>query len=99
MKLTPARFIAQYNRMGVRFKIQGGVVVSVGAAPVFCEWCIAHSEWLKPGLPVQCAPVQVSQPAVNVESTRADRLVWDGIQNARKNEAKVKAIVRGSRYR
>lgn len=98
MKLTPARFIAQYNRLGVRFLIQAGVVVSVGASPVFCEWCMANSIWLKPGLPVQCEnSVRMSPTSSHVESTHADRLVWTGIQNARKNEAKVKAIVKGRR--
>jgi len=101
LKLTPARFIVQYNALGVRFVIQGGEVVPVGdgVSPVFAEWVAQNGEWLKPGLPVQCRRDQVVPPSVTVESSHADRLVWDGIVNARRNEAKRAAIVKGNRYK
>jgi hypothetical protein len=93
MKLTPARFIACYNALGIRFDLQAGIVTTVGASPVFAAWVRAHSAWLKPWLGTQSVVrVQVEQPSVRAESTHADRLVWDGMQNARRHEAKVKAI-------
>lgn len=103
MTLTPARFIAQYNALGVRFELQAGAVVSIGASPVFCEWCIEHSDWLKQAVIQQASQRKIESSSVQdtvtstVESTHADRLIWDGIQNARRNDARVKAIVRGRR--
>jgi hypothetical protein len=102
VKLTHARFIAQYNNLGVRFVIKNRVVVPVGhgVSPAFAEWVAQRSNWLKPGLTVQCEnSVRMSSTSSHVSSTHADRLVWDGIQNARKAEAKVKAIVKGNRYK
>lgn len=98
MKLTPARFIAAYNALGIRFTLQAGVVVSVGGPPAFAEWVMAHSDWLKPWLGVQSVvQVQDAQPSVKAQSTHADRLVWSGIENARRAEARRAAIVRGRR--
>lgn len=80
MKMTPARFIAVYAVLGVRFEMRNGVVVASGQgiSPLFAECVARRSKWLMPAM--------------------ADRLVWQGIQNARRNDAKVKAI-KGSRYR
>lgn len=97
-KMAPAQFIAQYNALGIRFEIQAGIVVSVGASPAFAEWVMAHSAWLKPWLGVQgVVQVQDAQPSVKAQSTHADRLVWSGIENARRAEARRAVIVRGRR--
>lgn len=97
--MTPARFIACYNALGIRFELRNGVASALGGSPVFCEWVREHSAWLAPWLGVQSAVrVQVEQLSVKAESTHADELIWAGIENARKAEAKVKAIVR-SKYK
>lgn len=95
MKMTPARFIESYARLGVLFELRNGVVVASGAgvSPVFAQWVAQNSDWLRGAMGAQAQNVsRETLPTVAVKSTPADRLIWQGIQNARKHEAKVKAI-------
>lgn len=99
-KMSPARFIEEYNRLGIRFDLQAGVVASIGGSPAFCEWVRAHSAWLKPWLGVQSVVrVQVEQPSVKVESSAQDAKLWRSIENARRNEEKVKQWSSGRQWR
>lgn len=99
LKLHPADFIAQYNRLGVRFERRGDEVIAQGAgvAPVFAAWVAEHSAALLPWLHTQPAQIVSREtksmpPPVLAQPTPTDRLIHTGIQNARRLAQRKEAI-------
>lgn len=96
MKIHPAHFIVQYNRLGVRFIAHGPQVQPAGrgVSPAFAIWTAEHSADLLPWLGTQAQIVsRETLPAPVAQPTHGDRLIHAGIQNARRAAQRKAAII------
>lgn len=106
LKLHPADFLRLYNRLGVRFVASGATVLAQGAgvSPALAKWVAERSAWLLPWLDEQL-PATVSRetlhaPKVQPERiTPGERLYHKGLQNARRNVERQRAVVERQKAR
>lgn len=82
------RWIRQHNDLGIWFAydVDGATVIATGEgiSPAFQEWVAKHSGLLWRFLGEQALQEDYQPSSVNstVQSTQADTLIWQGIQNA-----------------
>jgi hypothetical protein len=87
-----ARWMRQHNAMGVWFAYapDGQTVIAMGQgiSPAFQDWVKAHSGllWRFLGDQHSISVSSAQHQQIEVEPSKADELIWSGIQNARQAE-------------